>query len=308
MNRRTFLETFIAPILFHPTRPVIEQNNHHYLNAVAYGLAEQNTPHVNTAAINAALRDLAARKKSTVYIPPGTYAIETDIYIGQMINLMDGQTLWLSAGAVLASQTRTGASNTHSHPAILITGNNCEIYGGGKITGTLEANHYGIIINENTSNNSVHDIYIEQFGGDAIVSYGNNASIKNLRIAEAGRNGITIANGRYITVEQCAVEKIGAIGEPGAGIICEPDPDHAISEVVIQGNRINQTKRGIYVQAGHTSTENVRVSNNLIENSEVFAINMYRIKKGRVAGNETRGENQQVLVGECTDLLVNHTW
>lgn len=275
------------------------------INAIDYGLNEANTGFDNVTSLRAALAASIQLSVPTVYVPDGTYTVETDIFHGRTIDIFDNQAVRLAYGAELRAVLPSN-STPHSHPVFFMRGHNSSI-GGGKIVGTMTSNHYGIIVNEGTYGNLVEGVTVENFGGDAVVSYGSGVAIRNIRAKNIGRNGISIGGGSNIKINDCILWGIGSVGEPGAGITCEPGPDHAVDNVRISQNCIIDAVIGIYVQSGQSTTSSAKVTKNKIFNAGIWAINIHRVCGGEARKNLLVGENKRVSVTE-SDFSLQQNW
>ena len=263
-------------------------------------ISEQNTGRENREIIQDALDN-----SGFFCVPNGAYPIQSDILLGEVITLRDNNRLWLDSGATLLGEIDAGASATHSHPVILVNGDNTRISGQGKITGTMASNHYGLLINESISRARVEGVQIENFGGDGIVTLADDVEIKGVSVFATGRNGISVTAGSFIKIESCIIKDAGLLYDPQSGIIIEPNSGISISDVFLIRNMIDSCRIGIYAQAGHGATERVLIDGNTVKNVSYLSINAYRISDSFVKDNRVDG---LVYVTECANTRLEQSW
>lgn len=272
-----------------------------YLNAADYGASPAAAPSQNTTAIRAAFSDLANQNKSVVYIPAGTYMVETDIYHGKTIDLFDNHELLLDRGCVLIGSLRPNATS-HSHPLIFVRGNHCRV-SGGKLVGTMATNHYGILVNEETEGTVVENCIIENFGGDGVVGRCNKLSLNNLTIRTIGRNCISVTRGQKIVIEKCELGNAGVLDEPGAGIDIEPNIGDSVCNIEIVRNTVSGCRIGIYAQLGQGETRAISVTNNVVTGCGIAITGI----DGVFVNENKVGEGAFLKVHSCTNVRVDQS-
>lgn len=206
------------------------------LNVADYG-AVPNDGEDDTDAINACIADLSSKGCDTVYIPSGTYRIESGHSAGKGgVHLASNMKLVMAEGTVLQGYTESGAADTH----VLYARNvqNVSI-SGGQIVGDRNASHSGGdgedgkgIYICSSSNITITDVTIRDCYGDGIYigkvrgtdPGSGHITIKSVTISNSYRNNISITAGSTITIDQCTF--LGANGhDPQLGIDIESNWD-----------------------------------------------------------------------------------
>lgn len=205
--------------------------------------------HDDTSAIQAAIAALPATG-GTVYVPAGTYLIDTT----RRINLRSLMLLSLDPGAVLKAKT---SSVSRAYILYVHNVSDVEVAGGQLVgerdthvymtTSTDEWNH-GIQIAGGTRV-TVRDLRVSQCTGDGICIGGGSADvvIGNVVSTQNRRQGLSITNCSNIRVYDSEFSYTHGTS-PECGIDIEPDVGFSCADVWIENcNLVGNAKYGINV-------------------------------------------------------------
>ena len=240
----------------------------------------------DTAAINAAIE--AVGNGGTVFFPDGAYLVkETETTVNNdryaiLVNGKENLTLLFSSEAVIQHATSSSAF----YRTILIKNSNEITVKGGTLIGDLDThtpeykdgydgmiNTHGYGIRMIDSTNLVIDgVELLKYYGDPLIICSEqnpyngcqNVVIKNCRIHDSARNGITVTSCQGLLVKNCEIYNItGAM--PMAGIDIEGEYEGAVNEdITLDGcNILNNGYQSIAVQlvSNNVTIKNCRFDN-----------------------------------------------
>jgi polygalacturonase len=216
-------------------------------NVIDYGAKGSDT-FDDTAAIQKAINYINSIGGGTVYIPDGTYYINTSTPIKPKSNVK----LKLATNAVLkAIPTAEG-----SYDIVMFSGvSNAEIDGGNIVgdryehLGTDGEHGYGIRITS-SSNIRVANIKISECWGDGIIiggllatqPYSKNVIIENFVSDNNRRQGISVISAKGLIIRNGVLSNTKGTA-PQAGIDFEPDlVTHRIQDVLVEDVKIINNK------------------------------------------------------------------
>jgi len=261
--------------------------------------------HDDTAAIQAAINALPSTG-GTVYIPAGTYLIDTTKYI-RLRSLM---LLKMDPGTILKAKT---SSVAHAYVLYLSKVNDVEIAGGQIMgerdthkyltTSTDEWNH-GIYLRG--SRVTVRDLRVANCTGDGI-SIGGSASdvvIQNVVSTNNRRQGLSITNCSNIKVYDSEFSYTNGTS-PECGIDIEPDAGYTCSNVWIENCRLNNNKKyGINIWK---NASGVTLNKNTIEYNKSLGASTCGCSNITVTGNTIRWNGATGIVFNDGTNTVTHS-
>jgi parallel beta-helix repeat protein len=188
---------------------------------------------------------IAAAGSGTLFVPDGTYLVDTDSY-ADAINLPSNCHLMMAAGAVIQLAELGAEDNNHAIFRVSAK-TNVKITGGkiiGRRTGPSSGEHgFGIYILNGSTNVIVEDVEIIDQWGDGIyigtTAPSSNIRIRNCVIDNCRRDAITLTWCDDVTIENCNLT--GTNGTPGEyGLAIEPNSTDtgSVTNVRIVGNRL----------------------------------------------------------------------
>jgi len=270
-----------------------------------YG-AVGNGTHDDTSAIQAAINALPSTG-GTVYIPDGTYLIDTT----RRINLRSLMLLKMSSGAVLKAKT---SSAKRAYILYLNGKNNVEI-AGGQLVGERETHHYasgttdewnhGISI-INSNHVTVRDLRVAKCTGDGICIGGGAADVVIDNVVSTGnrRQGLSITNCRNIKVYDSEFSYTHGTS-PECGIDIEPDSGYSCYDVHIENCRFNNNaKYGINIWK---NVSNVTVTRNVLEHNGSLGMSTHACSGITVTGNTIRYNSATGIVFNKESRNVTHS-
>jgi polygalacturonase len=220
--------------------------------------------HDDTAAIQAAIDALPATG-GTVYIPAGTYLVDTT----KKINLRSLMLLRMDPNAILRAKTSSvkrayilyvsGRSDVEIAGGQLLGERDTHVYA----SGTTDEWNHGIQIVGGTRV-TVRDLRVSKCTGDGVCIGGGSSDvvIENIVSTQNRRQGLSITNCTNIKVYDSEFSYTQGTS-PECGIDIEPDSGYACSDVWIDNCRLNNNaKYGINIWK---NVSNVTVTKSLIE-------------------------------------------
>lgn len=244
-----------------------------WVDVRAYG-AKGDGQTDDTAAIQAAIDD--AGPGATILVPPGVYLIDP-IQQGNLgaIRPLDGDHLILY-GATLQSTSADGkminVGEWEPRANVRISG--------GTLAGikTFAPSGIGIQVS-NATNVILEDMIIQDFWAEGIGLGGDPGAgatgirILRCKVVNSGNNGVVIAQGSDILIQDCEVTQTGGIGISGQiGLNVEvPHAGDVVSDVRVVGGRYSQNKgHGIYFHpASGAAIREVRIEGVTIESNGI---------------------------------------
>ena len=214
-----------------------------YYNVVNYGAKGSDTLD-DTAAIQKAINYVYTLGGGTVYIPDGTYYINTSISVKPKSNVK----LKLTANATLKAIPNSSAYGD----IVNFSGvSNSEIDGGNivgdryKHTGTT--GEWGMGIRVNSSNNiRVANVKVSDCWGDGIIvdgllttqPYSRNVMIESFVANNNRRNNITVISAKGLTIRNGTLSNANGT-KPQSGIDIEPDSSkNLVQDILIENMKI----------------------------------------------------------------------
>lgn len=174
---------------------------------------------------------------------------------------------------------------------IKINGNNHTLYGTLAHVAQKECSEWlhGLNIRINSENIFVQNINAQLFCGDGFYNAGSNVTFKSVKAKFNGRQGLSITNGKNITVDSSEFTYTGfykiCTGKgPGAGIDIEPNKDSKVSSVKI----LNSVAYNNYPYMNNTDND----------------IQIYNCYKGEIRIENSNFKN--LYMGSCSDIEVHN--
>jgi parallel beta-helix repeat protein len=293
-------------------------------NTALWGMAPDATAAANRTRFKRAIDSAEAGAVGKVYIPPGTYYVNTaaNDYVGIDVSNLE---IELDRQCTLAVPADM-ADDDHTFLSIRGDVQNVWIHGG-----TLQGNRttpsgsnqngVGIEIRGGTSGEThihISDMIIKDWWTDGIGTFTSGAQtgsrdilIENVNITNCRRQGISITGANVgtdnmIRIKDFYITNIGGLGSAENGIDIEPDADEMIENVVIDGGYISGCSgSGLAVINGATgSTRNVMISNTVLENNTKYGSLVQamgvKFSNCRIRGNGYDGIYTDALLGELT--------
>jgi len=243
--------------------------------------------HDDTAAIQAAINALPTTG-GTVYIPAGTYLIDTT----KKITLRSLMLLNMDPNAILKAKT---SSVMRAYILYIAAKSDVEIAGGQLVgerdthvyaSGTTDEWNMGIQIS-NGKRITVRDLRVSKCTGDGICIGGgsNDVVIQNIVSTENRRQGLSITNCSNIKVYDSEFSYTHGTS-PECGIDIEPDAPYTCSGVWIENCRFNNNaKYGINIWK---NVSNVTIKGNVLEYNGSLGMSTHYCSGITVTGNTVR--------------------
>ena len=241
--------------------------------------------HDDTAAIQAAINSLPSTG-GTVYIPDGTYLIDTT----KRLSLRSLMLLSLSSGAVLKAKT---SSVRRAYLLNVINVSDVEI-AGGQIVGERDTHQYisgytdewnhGVAIN-GSRRVTLRDIRISKCTGDGVCIGGSSSDvvIANIVSTQCRRQGLSITQSTNVKVYDSEFSYTQGT-KPECGIDVEPDEPYSVSNVVIENCWIHHNKaNGVQI---YKRTSAVTLRANKIEYNTGFGVLAIGAGGGSIVSNQ----------------------
>lgn len=191
----------------------------------------------DTAAIQSAIAAVHAVGGGIVYVPDGTYTINAK----NSIQMLSNTELLMAPNAVLLALP----NNLETSAVIRIANVHDVEISGGMIKGDRNSHQgntgeWGMGVHAEASTNVVlQDLTVTNCWGDGVYlgvgdgGYVQNGLLKNLKLVQNRRNGISLVSGRNIAIEDCTASWSGGT-DPGDGVDVEPNhPSNVLSAIEI---------------------------------------------------------------------------
>jgi hypothetical protein len=249
------------------------------INAKAFGAIGDNTN--DTVALNAAIAAAIAAPNKTLYLPPGTYLVNSPLVVSSSITIvgagMSATTIKYASGitvcnspTVLIEPTSSDVDNVSVHD-LTIDGNRAGV-SGANCGGSTDSGSSGLEVrtvgSHAVNNVSLFNLHITNTNGDGISlrtaasdNLGTTTHVPtNILVANnfidnwlvipgtAARNGVAIVDGSNVSVSN---NRLTATNGANAMIDIEPCanpqlcPNEAVTDVTISGNVGTDTVSGI---------------------------------------------------------------
>ena len=251
--------------------------------------------HDDTAAIQAAINALPSTG-GTVYIPAGTYLIDTT----RKINLRSLMLLQMDPNAILQAKT---ASVKRAYILYSNDRFDVEIVGGQLVgerdthlytSGTTDEWNHGIQL-VGGGRITVRDLRVSKCTGDGICIGGAASDVVIQNVVSTGnrRQGLSITNCTNIKVYDSEFSYSNGTS-PECGIDIEPDPGYTCSNVLIDNCRSNNNaKFGINIWK---NVSNVTVTKSVVEYNGSLGMSTYGCSGIRLTGNTVRWNSATGIV------------
>ena len=276
-----------------------------YRNVKNYG-ALGNGSHDDTSAIQAAINSLPS-SGGTVYIPAGTYMVDTS----RRINLRSYMHLKLDPGAILKAKT----SSLQRHYVLYINGKSYVEISGGQIIGDRDTHHYytsgthewghGIQI-LGGRHVTVRDLRVAKCTGDGVCIGGKayDVIIANIVSTVNRRQGLSITNCSNIKVYDSEFSYTKGTS-PECGIDLEPDDGYTCSSVLIQNCRLNNNaKYGINIWK---RVSGVTINRCTLERNGSLGMGTYGCSNIKFTGNTVRYNSATGVVYNKGTRSITHS-
>ncbi|HEV8694183.1 MAG TPA: right-handed parallel beta-helix repeat-containing protein [Lysobacter sp.] len=275
------------------------------LNAKNYG-AYGDGVHDDTAAIQAAINALPSTG-GTVYIPAGTYLIDTT----KKINLRSLMLLKMDPGTILKAKTASVAR----HYILYISGKSDVEIAGGQLGGERDTHKYLTSSTDEWGHGlqiaggkrvTVRDMRVSKCTGDGVCIGGGSSDvvIANIVSTQNRRQGLSITNCSNIKVYDSEFSYTQGTS-PECGIDIEPDEPYTCSNIWIENCRLNNNaKYGINIWK-RVST--VTVTKCVIESNGSLGMSTHYCSGINVTGNTVRYNSATGIVFNDGSSDVSHS-
>ncbi|NUS38866.1 MAG: twin-arginine translocation signal domain-containing protein [Lysobacter sp.] len=264
-----------------------------------------NGVHDDTSAIQAAVNKLPSTG-GTVYIPDGTYLIDTI----RKINLRSLMMLKLSAGAVLKAKT---SSVSRAYVVYARNVSDVEIAGGQVVgerdthrfvSGTTDEWNHGIQI-LGCKRVTVRDIRVSKCTGDGICVGGAayDVVVDNVVCTANRRQGLSLTHCSNIKVYDSEFSYTQGTS-PECGIDIEPDPGYTCSNIRVQNCRLyKNAKYGINIWKNASS---IVLTGNTFEYNGSLGLSTYYCSGVTVTSNTFRYNSATGVVYNAGTRNLSH--
>jgi hypothetical protein len=314
MPRRRFLQNSLllaAPIALGVSLPAAaytlpsRARGTTYRNVKNYG-ALGNGSHDDTAAIQAAINSLPSTG-GTVYIPAGTYMIDTS----KKINLRSKMLLKMDPGTILKAKT----SSLSRHYILYVNGDSDVEIAGGQLVGDRDTHKYATSGTHEWGHGiqilggirvTVRDLRVSKCTGDGVCIGGRSSDVfvANIISTNNRRQGMSITNCTKIRVYDSEFSYSKGTS-PECGIDIEPDEGYSCTDVIIDNCRLNNNaKYGFNVWK---RTTNVIIRNSTIERNGSLGIGTVGINGLQVLNNVIRYNSATGVVYNTDTRAVTHS-
>jgi polygalacturonase len=261
--------------------------------------------HDDTAAIQAAINALPTTG-GTVYIPAGTYLIDTT----KKINLRSLMLLNMDPNAILKAKT----SSVKRAYILYISGKSDVEIAGGQLVGDRDTHVYASGTTDEWNHGmqiaggkrvTVRDMRVSKCTGDGICIGGASSDvvIDNIVSTQNRRQGLSITNCTNIKVYDSEFSYTQGTS-PECGIDIEPDPGYTCSGVWIENCRFNNNnKYGINIWK---NVSNVTVTKCVLEYNNSLGMSTHYCTGITLTGNTFRFNSATgIVINDGTQNLVH---
>ena len=176
------------------------------------------------------------------------------------------------------------ANNFESYDIIRVLGSRVKIHGKGSIVGdksthTGKEGEWGMGIHFRGSNNAtLSGITIKDCWGDCIYigKQSNNILIKNCRLDNGRRQGISVTSADSVFVKNCTISNVGGTN-PQYGIDIEPNRNCSVNYVLIDNVTVTNCEGGIRALVPAAGIESAQIGTVEIQNCKLSAKSRYPI-------------------------------
>ena len=273
-------------------------------NVKNYG-AVGNGSHDDTSGIQAAINSLPSTG-GTVYIPAGTYMIDTS----RKINLRSKMHLKLDPGAILKAKT----SSLSRHYIVYVNGKYDVEISGGRLVGDRDTHRYGSGTHEwghgiqilGGARITVRDLHVSKCTGDGVCLGGHvtDVVIGNIVSTNNRRQGLSLTQCSNVKVYDSEFSYTKGTS-PECGIDIEPDGDNTCSTVLIQNCRMNNNaKYGINIWQ---RVSGVTINRCTLERNGSLGMGTYRCSNIKFTNNTVRYNSATGVVYNTGTRSITHT-
>jgi hypothetical protein len=274
-------------------------------NAKNYG-AIGDGRHDDTAAIQAAINSLPSTG-GTVYIPAGTYLIDT----GKKINLRSKMLLKMDPGTILKAKT----CSLSRHYILAISNDTDVEVAGGQLVGDRDTHVFdggtdewghGISIGGSARRVTIRDLRVSKCTGDGVCIGGGayDVVIANIISTVNRRQGLSITNCSYIRVYDSEFSYTKGTS-PECGIDIEPDEGGSCTDVIIKNCRLNNNaKYGVNIWK---RTTNVTITGCTLERNGSLGMGTNGISGLKVTNNTIRYNSATGVVYNSGTRSLTHS-
>ena len=219
------------------------------------------------------------------HIANGRYVIPAGDLI---VKINEEKGAWLTVGdnteLVIDGNVRLEGNDFRACDIILVTGKNVNIHGKGSIIGDRathkgEEGEWGMGVRlHNATDVTLKDLTIADCWGDCIYIGGKTerVNIENCELTGSRRQGISITNGKDLTISDCRIADISGT-MPQYAIDIEPNVKCVVDNVLIKNVTAKNCEGGFRALIGSKAVGNARIGKVEIRNCDVMAKSRHTI-------------------------------
>lgn len=266
----------------------------------------------------------ATMNKETIVVPSDGGCIANGRYVipagEHIVRISEEKGAWLTVGdnteLIIDGNIRLEGNDFRACDIILVKGKNVNIHGKGSIVGDRathkgEEGEWGMGIRlHNASNVTVKGLTVANCWGDCIYIGGKTerVNIANCELTGSRRQGISITNGKDLTVSDCHIADISGT-MPQYAIDIEPNIRCVVDNVLIKNVTAKNCEGGFRALIGKKAVGNARIGKVEIRNCTVMAKSRHTIHfvgcENAIVTDctiETRGREKPILTNHVNKL------
>lgn len=249
--------------------------------------------------------------KGRYVIPAGDHIVRIKEDKGAWLTVGDSTELIIEGNILLEGNDYRGCD------IILVTGKNVVIRGGGSIVGdrmshSAREGEWGMGVRlHDASDVTLKDLTIANCWGDCIYIGGNTERVKieNCVLRGSRRQGISITQGKDLTISDCQIADISGT-MPQYAIDIEPNMRCEVDNVLINNVTVKNCEGGFRALIGKKAYGNARIGTVEVRNCKVMAKSRHSLHfvgcdKAIVEGCniETRRHEKAILTNHVGNLI-----